>query len=108
MRYFIDGKDPLKKFKLGYTETLRLATQNHHTSFIEPFFHADAVGTDGIHMYSYSEGKLRDKKSTATTNFDKLVNVWINPEYEGDISDCDMIIVAVGKNILDIENGYIL
>ena len=106
--YDIDGKDPLKKFVLGYEETVRLVAKNHHTSFIEPFFHADAVGTEGIHMYSYSEGKLSDKKSTPTTNFDKMTHTWINLEYEGDISDCDTIVVAVGKNILDIDKGSVV
>jgi hypothetical protein len=105
--YDVDGKDPVKNFMLTYEESQRLNTPNYFTSFLQPFFHANSIGGEGIHMYSYSHGKMSDGKFLGSTNFGKLTNVCASLVLEGDISDCELIVIALGKNILNIEGGTV-
>ncbi len=106
--YTIDGNDPMIMSCIRFAETTRLIGFNHHTSFVFPFLHADTISkSKGIHMYSYALGKLSDANSSPSCNFTLLTEASIVPKYEDgtDISDCELIVVAISKNILKIGGG---
>lgn len=93
--------DPLESARVDYEGTTRLNFSNDYYSLVEPYFNGKDVSVPletGYHQYSYALDHVSLDPS-GSTNFGKLTNVTMFPEYS------DAALYATGNAVPPVVNS---